>query len=92
MTHERYAFYFKFDNRDEPILYSFHLDITIKEFIEFIQDEMSYFSKKNIEIYEINNNIIQTNKMNYNNSFTLHQIFNNKINQTSFYIKFIDDT
>ena len=92
MSHERHAFYFKIPNRNEPILYSFHSNITVKEFIEFLQDEMSYFCPKKIEIFEINKDNIEINMINYNYSYTLNEIFKDKVKETSFSIKFIDES
>ena len=90
MSHERYAFNFKIFNRNEPILYSFHSTITVKEFIEFIKEEMSYFSHKKIEIFEIINNSTEIKKINYNEYHTLNQLFKDRVKETSFYINFID--
>jgi hypothetical protein len=90
MSHERYKFYFKIPNRNEPILYSFHSNITLNEFIEFIKEEMLYFSPKNIEIFEFVDNI-KINKLNYNESYLLNQIFKDRVKETSFCIKFIDN-
>ena len=100
MSHERYGFYFTIENRIEPILYSFHSNITIKQFIEFMKDEMKHLSSKNIEIFETVNDDIKRKKIDYNEKYTLQQIFDSRIKETSsnlkftdtsFYVKFIDD-
>ncbi len=89
----KYSFYFKLSNREMPIMYTFHSDVTINYFIEFIRDEMSYLSPKNtniIEIFEIlQDNIEIKNKLNYLESYTLKEVFGDRWKETSFYVKFM---
>ena len=89
---ERYAFYFKIPNKDEPILYSFHTDVSIKFFINFIKDEMRYITPQNIEIFEtLFCDLENKKKIDYNENLTLDQIFKDRVKETLFYIKIIDD-
>lgn len=89
---ERYAFNFKIPNNDEFILYSFHTDVTIKFFIEFIKREMKYVTSKNIEIFESYNcHLENCKKLDYNIDLTLDQIFKDRVKDTFFYVKIVDE-
>ncbi len=81
---ESYSFMFKIPNYEKTIIYTFHSNVTIKYFIDFIIDEMSYLlPNKSIEIFEL----ISDNKINYDESLTLKQVYSDKINEIFFYIK-----
>jgi hypothetical protein len=80
---ERYSFYFKIPNKEIPIQYSFHSNVSIKFFIEFIKDEMSYLTKNKIQIQENNK------KINYPEDSTLEEIFKEKLEIISFSIKYV---
>lgn len=81
---ETYSFLFKIPNREKCIMYTFHTNVTIKYFIEFIEEEMLYiFPNNSIEIFETTND----HKINYLDTLTLEQVYADKIKEISFYIK-----
>ncbi len=83
---ETYSFLFKIPNREKCIMYTFHTNVTIKYFIEFIEEEMLYFFPNNsIEIFETIND--EYHKIDYLDTLTLEQVYADKFKETSFYIK-----
>jgi hypothetical protein len=99
---ERYIFYITNPYKDKTIQFSFHTDVTIKYFTEFIKEEFMYLEPNNtIEIIEniqpiniqpiniqpINiNNINNLQNINYPETSTLREIFGDRWQKTSFYI------
>jgi hypothetical protein len=96
---ERYSFYITNPYRNKKIMFSFHTDVTIKYFTDFVTDEFMYYEPNNtIEIIE-NVEPINTNnsnelppKINYPETCILSEIFNDRWEKTSFYIRLIPDT
>lgn len=96
---ERYTFYITNPYKDKTIQFSFHTDVTIKYFTEFITNEFMYYLEPNntIEIVEntqpinINNNKLSP-KINYSENSILSEIFSDRWEKTSFYIRIKVDT
>jgi hypothetical protein len=92
---ERYIFYITNPYKNKIIQFSFHTDVTIKYFTEFITDEFMYYLKPNhtIEIVEntqftnMNNSNELAPKINYPETSTLSEIFSDRWEKTSFYIR-----
>jgi hypothetical protein len=91
---ERYIFNFINSYKNKIYQYSFHTDVTIKYFIEFITYEFATYLEPNntIEIIEIDKNIQPINidnlpKINYSETSILSEIFNNKWDKILFYIR-----
>ncbi len=93
---ERYTFYITNPYKNKTIQFSFHTDVTIKYFTEFVTDEFMYYLEPNntIEIVEnvelINSEVAP--KINYSETCTLSEIFGDRWEKTSFYIRFKPDT
>ncbi len=86
---ERYSFYFRIPNREKPVIYSFHTNVTIRFFIDFITEEMMYFSPNStIQIFEVVEGNSK-NKLNYLETSTLKEIYEDKLDKISFDIQFI---
>lgn len=96
-ANEYYTFYFKIIYTERVYYFTFNPDITIKNFIQKISDEMREISPNNtIEIIEagqidnINNSPSeQAPKIDYPDEYTLRDIYRNKWRNTAFYIRFI---
>lgn len=97
---ERYMFNFVNLYKNTTYQYSFHTDVTIKYFNDFMINDLSTFLEPNntIEILEFNENtnvaqpinienIEQIPKMNYDETCILSEIFGNRWKKTTFYIR-----
>ena len=91
---ERYTFYIRNPYKNKTIQFSFHTDVTIKYFTEFVTEEFMYYLEPNntIEIIEIIENTQPINdellpKINYSENSTLSEIFSDRWEKTSFYIR-----
>jgi len=90
---QRYTFYITNLYKDKIFQFSFHTDVTIKYFTEFITNEFMYLEPNNvIEIIEntqpVNiGNINNLSKIDYSETSTLSEIFGDRWEKTSFYIK-----
>ena len=96
-TGELYTFYFKITYTDRIFYFSFNPDITIKKFIESVEDEFNYYEpNRHIEIVEgdqfnnINGRAPElAPKINYNDEYTLRDVYGTRWNNITFYIRFI---
>ncbi len=87
---ERYSFYFTIPNRRECIMYSFHTNVTIQYFIDFLTDEMAYILPNHkIQIFEVYEESTK-NVSYYLERSTLKEVFEHKWDKISFEIRFIE--
>jgi hypothetical protein len=86
---ERYYFYFTIPNMEKSVMYSFHKSVSIQYFIKFMTKEMAYISPgRKIEIFEVTEGSIK-HKLNYPETSTLKEVFEDKFDKISFDIQFI---
>ena len=97
-NYERYVFNFKIVYTERTFQFSFHPNVTIQYFTEFLEEEFSHIEpNKTIEIVEAGqyHNINGRNpelapKINYCETNTLEEVYGNRKNKTAFYIRLID--
>ena len=98
-NNQRYIFNFKLPNMDKPVIFSFLPYVTVKEFTDFMLDEISYLKLKPykaIEIVETDqlhdidfSNAEKLPKINYSENLTLREVYGDKWKTISFYIRVI---
>lgn len=92
-----YTFYFKIVYTVRTFYFTFNPDITIKNFIEEINNNMREFEpNSNIEIVETGqyNNVNGRDpelapKINYPDEYTLRDVYGHRLGNTAFYIRLI---
>lgn len=96
-NNEYYTFYFKIVYTERTFYFTFNPDITIKNFIEEVKNNMREVEPNyTIEIIEagqidnINNSRAEeAPKLDYPDEYTLRDIYRNKWRNTAFYIRLI---
>ena len=96
-NNENYTFYFKIVYTETTYYWDFSSDITIKNFIEAVKNNMREFQpNRDIEIVEAGQ-YHNTNgrdpelapKIDYHYEYTLRDVYRNNWRNTAFYIRFI---
>jgi len=96
-NNENYTFYFKVAYTEITNYWEFSPDITIKNFIEAVKNNMLEIQpNRDIEIvetgqyYNINGRDPElAPKIDYHDEYTLRDVYRNKWRNTAFYIRFI---